>query len=162
MFWIFENSYNTVRRSALSPYDELAIDMTDPQEYVIDGNDLNKRLEIFNFEAFQPTGQLHHMLTGQVFETIEKKFIKGLLDEIEKAKPQTVRFVNLEALDSGPHKEYISAICGGLAVLIEALDAKDIPVTATIQNPLTLPWHLVAKLDKNFKGLPAPGQTTPP
>ncbi len=162
MFWIFENSYNTVRRSALSPYDELAIDMTDPQEYVIDGNDLNKRLEIFNFEAFQPTGQLHHMLTGQVFEAIEKKFIKGLVDEIEKAKPQTVRFVNLEALASGPHRDYLHPICGALAVLTEALAAKNIPFNATIQNPLALPWHLVAKLDKEFKGLPAPGQTTPP
>lgn len=136
--------------------------MSGSQEYVIDGNDLNKRLEPYNFEAFQPTAQLHQMLTGQVFETIEKKFVKGLLDEIEKAKPQTVKFVNLEALVSGPHKDHISAICGGLAVLIETLVAKNITVTGTIQNPWALPWHLVAKLDKNFKGLPVPGQTTPP
>jgi len=136
--------------------------MSGSQEYVIDGNELNKRLESYNFEAFQPTAELHHMLTGQVFETIEKKFIKGLLDEIEKAKPQIVRFVNLEALASGPHKDYISAICGGLAVLIETLVAKNVPVTGTIQNPWALPWHLVAKLDKNFKGLPVPGEKRPP
>lgn len=131
-------------------------------EYVIDGNIVNKSLESFNLEAFQPTSQLHHMLPGQVFELIGKKFIKGLLDEIEKSKPQTVRFVNLEAVASGPHKDYMYAICGGFEVLIDALSAKNIQVTGTIQNPWILPWSLVAKIDKTFKGLPAPGETTPP
>jgi len=102
------------------------------------------------------------MLTGQVFEAVEKKIIKGMADEIEKAKPQTVRFANLEALASGPHKAYLNPICGCLAVLIESLTTKGIQVTGAIQNPMVLPWHLVAKLDKNFKGLPAPGQTEPP
>lgn len=136
--------------------------MSGSQEYMIDGNALNKLLEPYNLEAYQPTSQLHHMLTGQVFDTIEKKLVKGLLDEIEKAKPQTVRFVNLEALASGPHRNYLYAICGGLAVLIETLATKSIQVVGVIQDPLSLPWHLVAKLDKNFKGLPAPGQTEPP
>ena len=132
------------------------------QEYVIDGNDLNKKLEPLNLEAYQPTGELHQMLTGQVFEAVEKKIIKGMADEIEKAKLQTVRFVDLEALASGPHKAYLNPICGCLAVLIEGLIAKGIQVSGTVQNPMLLPWHLVAKLDKNFKGLPAPGQTEPP
>ena len=132
------------------------------QEYVIDGNDLNKKLEPLNLEAYQPTGELHQMLTGQVFEAVEKKIIKGMSDEIEKAKPQTVRFVNLEALASGPHKDYLAPICGSLAILIENLTAKGIQVTGTIQNPFVIHWHLVAKLDKTFKGLPAPGQTEPP
>ena len=136
--------------------------LSDSQEYVVDGNALNKLLEPYNLEAYQPTSELHHMLTGQVFDTIEKKLVKGLLDEIEKAKPQTVRFVNLEALASGAHKDYLSAICGGLVVLIDTLATKNIQVTGTIQNPWALPWHLVAKLDKNFKGLPAPGQMAPP
>lgn len=131
-------------------------------EYVIDGNTVNKSLESFNLEAFQPTSQLHHMLPGQVFELIGKKFIKGLLDEIEKSKPQTVRFVNIEAIASGPHKDYMYAICGGFEVLIDTLSAKNIQVTGTIQNPWILPWSLVAKIDKTFKGLPAPGETTPP
>jgi hypothetical protein len=136
--------------------------MSTTQEYVIDGNDLNKKLESLNLEAYQPTGELHRMLTGQVFETVEKKVIKRIADEIQKNKPQTVRFVNLEALASGPHKEYLNPICGCLAVLIEGLTAKGIQAIGTIQNPMLLPWHLVAKLDKNFKGLPAPGQTEPP
>jgi hypothetical protein len=102
------------------------------------------------------------MLTGQVFETLEKKVIKGMIDEIDKAKPQTVRFVNLEALASGPHKEYLNPICGSLVVLIDALVAKGIQVTGTFQQPLLLPWHLVAKIDKSFKGLRAPGETVPP
>ena len=132
------------------------------QEYVIDGANLNKMLEAYNLEAYQPTSELHHMLSGQVFDLMEKKFVKALLDEIDKAKPQTVRFVNLEALVSGPHKDYLYPICGGLVSLIGALAAKNIGVVGTIQNPLALPWHLVAKLDKNFKGMPAPGETTPP
>lgn len=136
--------------------------MSETQEYVIDGDTLNKLLEPYNLEAYQPTSELHHMLSGQVFETIEKKLVKGLLDEIDKAKAQSVRFVNLEALASGPHKDYLFAICGGLTVLIDALAAKKITVTGTIRNPFALPWHLVAKLDKTFKGLPAPGQTAPP
>jgi hypothetical protein len=132
------------------------------QEYVIDGNDLNKKLAPLNLEGPQPTSELHQMLTGQVFDIVEKKVIKGMADEIEKAKTQTVRFANLEALASGPYKDYLNPICGCLAVLIESLAAKGIQVTGTIQNPMLLPWHLVAKLDKNFKGLPAPGQNEPP
>jgi len=132
------------------------------QEYVIDGNDFNKKLDSLNLEAFQPTGELHQMLTGQVFDAVEKKIIKGMVDGIEKAKSQTVRFANLDDLASGPHKGYLYPICGCLAVLIENLKAKGIQVTGTIQNPMLFPWHLVAKLDENFKGLPAPGQTEPP
>jgi hypothetical protein len=136
--------------------------MSEPPEYVVDGNEVNKLLEAYNLEAYQPTSELHHMLSGQVFDAIEKKLVKGLMDEIDKAKPQTVRFQNLEALATGPHKDYLYAISGGLAVLIANLTAKNIQVAGTIQNPWVLPWHLVAKLDKNFKGLPAPGQTQPP
>jgi hypothetical protein len=123
---------------------------------------MNKLLEPYNLEAFQPTSQLHHMLPGQVFDAIEKKFVKGLLDEIEKSKAQTVRFVNLEAVATGPHKDYVYAICGGLRVLVDTLSAKNIAVTGTIQNPWVLPWSLVSRIDKNFKGLPAPGETAPP
>jgi len=102
------------------------------------------------------------MLPGQVFEQIEKKFIKGLSDEIEKSKARTVRFVNLEAVALGPHKDYLYAICGGLEVLIEQLSAKKMQISGTIQDPFKLPWSLVAKLNKGFRGLPAPGETTPP
>jgi hypothetical protein len=123
---------------------------------------MNKLLEPYNLEAFQPTAQLHHMLPGQVFDAIEKKFVKGLLDEIEKSKAQTVRFVNLEAVATGPHKDYVYAICGGLRVLVDTLSAKNIAVTGTIQNPWVLPWSLVSRIDKNFKGIPAPGETVPP
>ena len=131
-------------------------------EYVIDGSEFSKKLDPLNLESFQPTGELHQMLTGQVFDAVEKKVIKPIMDDIEKVKPQTVRFVNLEALASGPHKQYIHPICGSLTVLIEGLMAKGVQVTGTIQQPFLLPWHLVAKLDKTFKGLPAPGQTEPP
>jgi hypothetical protein len=140
----------------------LSADSGSSQEYVIDGANLNKILEAYNLEAYQPTSELHHLLSGQVFDLMEKKFVKALLDDIDKTKPQTVRFVNLEALASGPHKDYLYPICTGLADLIEALAAKNIAVVGTIQNSFALPWHLVAKLDKNFKGLPAPGETTPP
>ena len=132
------------------------------QEYVIDGNEFNKKLDPLNLEAFQPTGELHEMLMSQVFELVEKKVIKSILDEIEKSKPQSVRFVNLEAVATGPHKEYVNPICGSLAVLIESLTAMGIQVTGTVQYPFLLPWHLVAKLDKTFKGLPAPGQAEAP
>ena len=131
-------------------------------EYVIDGVAVNKLLEQYNFEAIQPTAQFHHMLPGQVFDAVEKKFVKSLLDEIEKASPQSVRFVNLEAIATGPHKDYVNPICGGLRELIDALNAKKIQVSGEIQNPWILPWSLVAKIDPTFKGLPAPGQTTPP
>lgn len=130
-------------------------------EYVVDGNTVNKLLESYNLEAVQATSQLHHMLPGQVFDVIEKKFIKGLLDEIDKSKAQTVRFVDLEAIASGPHKDYLYAISGGLEEMVLALAAKNVQVTGTIQNPLLLPWSLVAKIDKTFIGLPAPGETTP-
>jgi hypothetical protein len=130
------------------------VSMSATSEYVIDGNAVNKMLEPYNLEAIQPTSELHHMLPGQVFELLEKKFIKGLLDEIEKAKPQAIRFVNLEAIASGPHKDYLYAICGGLRVLIDTVSAKGIEVTGTIQNPFAIPWSLAHKIDKDFKGLP--------
>ena len=136
--------------------------MTQANEYLVDGAAVNKMLDQYNFEAPQPTMQLHHMLPGQVFDTIEKKFIKGLLDEIDKANPQSVRFINLEEIATGPHKDYVNAICGGLGELVDSLKAKKIQVSGEIHNPLTLPWELVAKLDPNFKGLPAPGQAIPP
>lgn len=132
------------------------------QEYVIDGNEFNKKLDPLNLEAYQPTGELHEMLMSQVFELLEKKVIKGILDEIEKTKPQAVRFTNLEALATGPHKEYLNPICASLAAMIESLATKEVKVMGSIEQPFLLPWHLVAKLDKNFKGLPAPGQTAPP
>jgi hypothetical protein len=136
--------------------------LSESTEYVIDGYVVNKLLEPYNLEAHLPTGQLHQMLPGQVFDAIEKKFVKGLLDEIDKSKPQAVRFLNLEAIASGPHKDYLYAICGGLEVLIDALVAKNVRVAGTIQNPLALPWSLVAKFDKDFRGIPAPEETTPP
>ena len=155
------NSYNDAAYCFASSL-AVGIAMAATQEYVIDGTDFNKKLDPFNLEAYQPTGELHEMLMSQVFELLEKKLIKGMVDEVEKAKPQTVRFTNLESLATGPHKEYLNPICASLAVMIEALLAKGIQVTGTVQQPFLLPWHLVAKFDKNFKGLPAPGQTEPP
>ena len=134
---------------------------TTTAEYVIDGNTVNKLLEQYNLEAVQPTSQLHHMLPGQVFDLIEKKFIKGLLDEIDKSKAQTIRLVNLEAIASGPHRDYLYAICGGLEEMISRLAAKNLQVTGTVQNPLVLPWSLVAKIDKTFRGPLPPGETAP-
>ena len=81
--------------------------MSESNEYVIDGNTVNKLLESYNLEAVQPTAQLHHLLPGQVFDLIEKKFLKTLTDEIDKSKAQTVKFVNLEAIATGPHKDYL-------------------------------------------------------
>jgi hypothetical protein len=135
--------------------------LSSSSEYLIDGNAVNKLLEPYNLEALQPTSQLHHMLPGQVFDLVEKKFIKNLLDEIMKSGAQVVRFVNLEAIASGPHKDYLYAICGGLRVLIDQLSAKNIQVTGTIQDPYALPWSLVAKINSDFKGLPALGETQP-
>lgn len=136
--------------------------MAASNEYVIDGEAVNKQLEAYQLTSYQPTSQLHHLLPGQVFEIIEKKYLKGLLDEIDKVKPKSVKFVNLEAIASGSQKDYLQAICGGLRVLIDSLTAKNITVIGTIVNPWVLPWDLVAKIDSNFKGLPAPGESTPP
>jgi hypothetical protein len=139
----------------------LELDLSASNEYVIDGSAVNKLLDPFNLEAIQPTAQLHHMLPGQVYDMIEKKFIKNLANEIEKSNAQRVKFVNLEAIATGAHKDYLHPICAGLRDLIDSLIAKKIIVTGIVQNPFSLPWDLVAKLDKNFKGLPAPGQSTP-
>jgi hypothetical protein len=92
------------------------------------------------------------MLPGQVFDIVEKKLVKGLLDEIDRIKPHTVRFVNLEAIPSGPHKDFSHAICGGLAELIDSLVEKKILVTGTIRDANGLPWNLIFRIDKNFKG----------
>ena len=122
-------------------------------------------------EEYSPTLEMHHQLTGQVFEDIEKKYFKTLADQIVKADPESVKVVNLEAIPTGPHKNYLYPICGGLAELIDALRGdlpvplwpnfiklqKNFTVTGIIENPWILPWHIVAKLDKNFKGLQQSG-----
>jgi hypothetical protein len=92
------------------------------------------------------------MLPGQVFDIVEKKLIKGLLDEIDRIKPHTVRFVNLETIPSGPYKDFSHAICGGLAELMDSLVEKKILVTGTIRDANGLPWNLIFRIDKNFKG----------
>jgi hypothetical protein len=121
---------------------------TAENEYVVDGNALNKLLDDYQLDT--------RMLPGQVFDIVEKKLIKGLLDEIESVKAQTVRFVNLEAVPSGPHRDFSHAICGGLAELIDSLVEKKIVVTGTIDDASGLPWNLRARIDKNFKGYTPP------
>ena len=113
-------------------------------EHVIDGNAVNKLLDSYQLDM--------RMLPGQVFDIVEKKLIKGLADEIDKAKSQTVRFVELEAILFGRYKDFAYAICGGLAQLIDSLAMKKITVNDTIHAPENLPWNLKSRIDKNFKG----------
>jgi len=115
---------------------------------VVDGNALNKLLDAYQLDT--------RMLPGQVFDIVEKKLIKALLDEIESTKAQTVRFVNLEAIPSGPHRDFSHAICGGLAELIDSLVEKKIVVTGTIGDASGLPWNLRSRIEKNFKGYTPP------
>ena len=79
-----------------------------------------------------------------------------MLDEIESIKAQTVRFVNLEAVPSGPHRDFSHAICGGLAELIDSLVEKKIAVTGTIGDASGLPWDLTSRINKNFIGYTPP------
>jgi hypothetical protein len=118
--------------------------MAASSEYVIDCGRLNEILGTYQLNA--------QMLPGQVFDIIEKKLIKGIMDEIDKAKPQAVRFVNVEAIPSGPERDFTYAICGGLSELIDSLAQKKIAVTGTITDPRSLPWSLISRIDKNFKG----------
>ena len=123
---------------------------TTTDEYVVDGNVLNKLLDAYQLDM--------RMLPGQVFDIVEKKLVKVLLDEIESAKAQTVRFVNLEAVPHGPYRDFSHAICGGLAELIDSLVEKKIVVTGTISDANGVPWNLISRIDKNFKGYtPADG-----
>jgi len=121
---------------------------TAENECVVDGNAVNKLLDAYQLDR--------RMLPGQVFDIVEKKLVKALLDEIESIKAQTVRFVNLEAIPSGPHGDFLHAICGGLAELIDSLVEKKIVVTGTIGDASRLPWNLTSRIDKNFKGYTPP------
>ena len=145
--------------------------MSTDKEFIVDGNEVNRLLDAYQLEAYQETSQLHEMLPGQVFEIIEKKFIKSLADEISRSGASTVRFVNLEAIALGPHKGFLYAICGGLVELVDSLEGRTpvppwpnfvkferkIEVTGIVRDPWVLPWKLVSKIDKTFKGLPTPG-----
>jgi hypothetical protein len=147
--------------------------MPTENEFIVDGNEVNRLLDAYQLEAYQETSQLHEMLPGQVFEIIEKKFIKSLADQISRSGASTVRFVNLEAIALGSHRDFLYAICGGLAELVDSLEGRapvppwpnfvkferKIEITGIIQNPWVLPWELVSKIDKTFKGLPTPGST---
>ena len=144
--------------------------MSASREFAIDGNEINKMLYAYKFEIYSPTLEMHHELMGQAFEVSEKQFIKTLVDQITKAQPDVVKFVNLEAIAKGPHKDYLTPVCGALAELVQALEGtppiplwpnfitldRKYTVTGTIDDPWVLPWHLVAKIDKNFKGLLSP------
>ncbi|WP_455284934.1 hypothetical protein, partial [[Eubacterium] cellulosolvens] len=76
--------------------------MAEASEYVVDGDNINRLLDTYQLDL--------RMLPGQVFEIIEKKLIRSLMDEIDNARPQTVRFVNLEAIPSGRHGVFLYAI----------------------------------------------------
>lgn len=115
---------------------------------MVDGNALNKLLDNYQLDK--------RMLPGQVFDIAEKKLVKALFDEIGSTKAQTVRFVNLEAIPSGPHRDFSHAICGGLAELIDSLVERKIVVTGTIGDASGLPWNLTSRIDKNFKGYAPP------
>ena len=117
-------------------------------EYVVDGSALNGLLDAYQLDI--------RMLPGQVFDIVEKELVKILLDEIENAKAQTVRFVNLEAIPSGPHRDFLHAICGGLAELIDSLVEKNVVVTGTVGDASGLPWDLKSRINKNFKGYTPP------
>jgi len=121
---------------------------TAENEYVVDGSALNRLLDTYQLEI--------RMLPGQVFDIVEKKLLKVLLSEIETSKAVSVRFVNLEAIPSGPYKDFSYAICGGLAELVDSLAAKKIAVTAAIIDASKLPWNLTYKLDKSSKGHSSP------
>jgi len=110
---------------------------------VVEGSALNKLLDAYQLNI--------RMLPGQVFDIVEKRLLKALHDEIETANAQTVRFVNLEAIPSGPHRDFSYAICGGLAELIDSLVEKKIVVTGTISDPSSLPWNLTSRIDKSFR-----------
>ena len=122
----------------------MIVALTTVGEYVINGNAVNKLLDTYQLDM--------RMLPGQVFDIIEKKLIKELTDAIDKAKCQAVRFVDLEAIFSGPYKDFAYAISGGLAELIDSLFTKKIAVNGTLQTPEHLPWNLPSRIDKNFKG----------
>ena len=115
---------------------------------MVDGSALNRLLDAYQLDI--------RMLPGQVFDIVEKKLVKILLDEIESAKAQTVRFVNLEAIPSGPHGDFSYAICGGLTELIDSLVEKKITVTGTINDANSLPWNLISRIDKTFTGYALP------
>ena len=117
---------------------------TGATEYVVDGNALNKLIDAYELDT--------RMLPGQVFDIVEKKLVKVLLDEIERTKAQTVRFVNLEAVPSASHRDFSHAICGGLAELIDSLVEKKIIVTGSIGDTSGLPWNLTSRIDKDFRG----------
>jgi hypothetical protein len=120
--------------------------MATVSEYVVDGDAVNKAIEAYQLNE--------RMLPGQVFEIVEKRLIKDLLDEIDKAKPQAVRLVNVEAILSGPHKVFSYAVFGGLAELVDTLSKREIAVTGVVRDPQNLPWNLVSRIDKSFNGVP--------
>jgi len=119
--------------------------MTAPDEYVIHGDEINRLVDTFKLDR--------RMLPGQVFEIIQKKLIQNLIDQMEKGQFHTVRFLDLEAIASDRHKDFLYAICGGLAELIDTLTEKGLAVKGTVRDPRVLPWNLVHRIDNKFQGL---------
>jgi hypothetical protein len=124
--------------------------LSDQVEYVIDGNAVNKLIQGYDLKS--------RMLPGQVFEIVEKKLVPSLADEIDKAKPQLVRFENLEAISNGPYADFAYAICGGLAELADSLVGKGIGLVGkgiglvgTINDPRVLPWNIFYRISKGLK-----------
>jgi hypothetical protein len=117
--------------------------LSDQAEYVIDGNTVNKLLQGYDL--------MSRMLPGQVFEIVEKKLVRNLADEIDKAKPQVVRFENLEAIPNGLYANFTYAICGGLAELADSLAGKGVGIAGTINDPKVLPWNIVYRISKGLK-----------
>jgi len=110
---------------------------------VVDGDAVNTLLQGY--------GVNNSMLPGQVFEIVEKKLVQGLADEIDKARPKIVRFVNLESIPHGPYADFVYAICGGLAELTHTLTGKGIGCTGEIRDASILPQNIVFRISKPSK-----------
>lgn len=117
--------------------------LSDQAEYVIDGDAVNTLLRAYDLKS--------QLLPGQVFEIVEKKLVHSLADEIDKAKPQVVRFVNLEAIPNGPYADFTYAICGGLAELADDLAGKGVGIVGTINDPKVLPSNIAYRINKGIK-----------
>ena len=94
-------------------------------------------------------GTEKELLLSDIDEADFYKFLAASKCSSRESSATSSTKLNIRAIK--PH-HCICTSCGGLAELIDSLVERKVVVTGTIGDASGLPWNLISRIDKNFKG----------
>ena len=118
-------------------YDGLTTNaLSDVSKYVIDGDVVNLTLQRMISTVTCYPGR---------FSRWSRRSGHDLAEQVDTAKPQVVRFVNLEAIANGPCADFV------WQSVADNLTGKGVGLVGTVHDPKGLPRNIVSRIDKGLK-----------